>query len=102
LVRIVKGFEIFTEICKLKLKSFGFGNKFYWKGSNYEKGVIIRKEFWSINDFILQNWEACVDIIFLYESKKTNRQSGRYGVESIRRLPMIDDADGRVIGEGSC
>jgi len=34
------------------------------EGNNYEKGVIIRREFWSINDFILQNWGACVDSIF--------------------------------------
>jgi len=40
------------------------------EGNNCEKGIIIRREFWSINDFILQNWEACVDTIFGHESGK--------------------------------
>jgi len=31
---------------------------------NCEKGVIIRREFQSINDFILWNWRAWVDTIF--------------------------------------
>jgi len=34
------------------------------------KGVIIGREFRSINNFILQNWGACVDIVFGHVSEK--------------------------------
>jgi len=50
---MVKGCEIFIEIWKSKLRLFGFGNYLLPEGNNYEKVVIIRREFWSINDFIL-------------------------------------------------
>jgi hypothetical protein len=42
----------------------GFCNKFCQKGDNYIKAIIIWSKFWSINDFILQNWGACVDTVF--------------------------------------
>ena len=32
--------------------------------------VIIRREFRSINDFILRNWGACVDTVFGHVSGK--------------------------------
>jgi len=62
---------------------------FYQEKSNYEKGVIIRTEFWTINDFILRNWGACVDTVFWHESRRTNRQSKEYCVELIGRLPVV-------------
>ena len=40
------------------------------EGNNCENGVIIRREFWSINSFILRNWEACVDTVFGHVSGK--------------------------------
>jgi len=45
---------------------------------NYQsREVIVEKcrywgEFWSINDFILRNWEACVDTIFWHVSLDTH------------------------------
>jgi len=73
-VQVVKErFEIFTKIWKSGLRLFGFGNKFLQKGNNYEKVVIIWREFQSINDFILENWGACVDTIFGISEDKSGR-----------------------------
>jgi len=59
------------------------------KGNNCEKGVIIRREFWSINDFILQNWGACVDTVFGHVAG---------------RIMKLGSADGKVMTgqQGSC
>ena len=68
---------------------------FYQKESDYEKVVIIWREFQSINDFILQNWKACVDTVFRHES-------GKCCVKLIRKVPIADDADDRITGGGCC
>jgi len=78
---------------------------FYRKESDYEKVVIIWREFWSINDFILQNWGAFVDTIFRHESGwsgRTDRQLRKCCVKPIRRLPIAGDADDRMTGGGCC
>ena len=36
---------------------------YLWKGVIAERQHY-RREFWSINDFILRNWGACVDTVF--------------------------------------
>ena len=62
--RMVGGCVIFTEAQESGLDLTGFGNKFCHKGDNYIKAIVIWSKFWSINDLILQNWEACVDTAF--------------------------------------
>jgi len=65
---MVERFEVFTEMWRSELRLFGFGNKFLSEGNNYENVVIIRREFRSINDFILRNWRAYVDTVFGHKS----------------------------------
>jgi len=71
------------------------------EGNNCEKGIIIRREFRGINDFILQNWGACVDTIFGHVSGKINEAwIGRLKSDdwSTRKLSMAYDTDDKATG----
>jgi len=53
--------------------------------------IIIWSKFWSINEFILQNWGACVDIVFWIQVrmiKKDQLAMGRLLYWVSRGVPM--------------
>ena len=61
--------------------------------------IIICREFWSINNFTLQNWGACVDTVFgMGQVNEAWIGIWRSNDWPMRKLPMTYNTDDKTTG----
>ena len=69
------------------------------EGSNCEKDVIIRREFRSINDFILQNWgHVLTPFLDTYQDNEAWIGRWKSGDWSTRKLSKAYNTDDKAAG----